>query len=130
MAMENQLASAPTANRRRHVRYICEGHAEVFLRHGGLLLRGRILDLSLSGCFIETPALTLERGTQVEVFFVACRMQFRVSGHIAAVSRKRGAGVAFQNLTARLAQQVADLVQELKEISGSKEIKHPKELPA
>ena len=135
--MENQLtsaaqalAAAPTANRRRHVRYACEGRAEVFLPHGGLLLRGKILDLSLSGCFIETPALTLERGTRVEVFFVARRMQFRVSGHIAAVSRKRGAGVAFQNLSPRLARQVADLVRELKEISESKEIMQPKELPA
>ena len=137
MAMVNQLGSAaqalvtaPTANRRRHVRYTCGGRAEVFLPHGGLLLRGRILDLSLSGCFIEAPALTLERGTHVEVFFVARQMQFRVSGHIAAVSRKGGAGVAFLNLSPRLARQVADPVHELKEISESKEITEPKELPA
>jgi hypothetical protein len=137
MAIENQLASAaqalasaPTANRRCHVRYACEGCAEVFLPHGGLLLRGKILDLSLSGCFIETPALTLERGTHVEVFFIARQMQFRVSGHIAAISRKRGAGVAFQNLSPRLARQVADLIHELKEISESKKITEAKELPA
>jgi len=103
------------ANRRRHPRYACEGHAEVFVPHGALLFQGKILDLSLSGCFIETPALNLERGTHVEVYFAARQMQFRVAGYIAVLYRRRGAGIAFRNLSPRRAQQVADLVRELKE---------------
>jgi hypothetical protein len=84
-----------------------------------LLFQGKILDLSVSGCFIETPALNLERGTLVEVYFVARQIQFRIAGHIAAIYRKRGAGIAFHNLSSRRARQVADLVRELKEISES-----------
>jgi len=61
----------PVQERRRHPRYLCDGHAEVLLPQGGLLFRGRILDLSVSGCFIETTMPNLERGTLVEVFFVA-----------------------------------------------------------
>jgi hypothetical protein len=75
---------------RRHPRYACEGNAEVFLPHGGLLFRGRILNLSMDGCYIETALLNLERGTQVEVYFVTNQLQFRVLGNIAALRRKRG----------------------------------------
>jgi len=104
------------ANRRRHPRYACEGHAEVCLPNGGLLVRGRILDLSLSGCFIETAAINLERGTHVEVYFTTHQLQFRVAGNIAVLYRKRGAGIAFQNLSSRNTRQIAELVHELREL--------------
>lgn len=131
--MENQLESAalllgqpsvmntPQADRRRHPRYPCNGHAEVFIPHGALLFQGRILDLSLSGCFIETPALNLERGTHVEVYFIAHQMQFRIAGHITVLQGKRGAGVSFGNLSPRRACQLADLVRELKEMAELEE---------
>jgi len=100
---------------RRHPRYACEGHAEVFLPHGGLLFRGRILNLSMDGCYIETARLNLERGTQVEVYFVANQLQFRVLGNIAALRRKRGVGIAFLNVSPRRALQIATLIGELAE---------------
>ncbi|MFZ0663229.1 MAG: PilZ domain-containing protein [Acidobacteriaceae bacterium] len=105
------------ANRRKHPRYACEGRAEVCVPHGGLLFRGKILDLSISGCFIETAALTLERGTPVEVYFVACQMQFRVAGHIAVLHRRRGAGIAFDDLGPRRIRQIIELLGELKDLS-------------
>ena len=100
---------------RRHPRYACEGHAEVFLPHGGLLFCGRILNLSMDGCYIETARLNLERGTQVEVYFVANQLQFRVLGNIAALRRKRGVGIAFLNVSPRRALQIATLIGELAE---------------
>jgi hypothetical protein len=102
-------------NRRQHPRYSCEGDAEVFVPHGALLFRGKILDLSFSGCFVETPTLDLERGTPVEVSFTVHQLQFRVAGRIAILHPKRGAGIAFQELGARRARQIADLIAELKE---------------
>lgn len=111
--MDNQVAP----NRRRHRRYSCQGQAEVFLPHGGLLLRGRILDLSLSGCFIETSTISLERGTHIEVCFVAHRMQFRVAGTIAVLHPRRGAGIAFRNLSLRSSRQISDLINELSGIA-------------
>ena len=100
---------------RRHPRYACEGHAEVFRPPGGLLFRGRILNLSMDGCYIETALLNLERGTQVEVYFVTNQLQFRVLGNIAALRRKRGVGIAFLNISPRRALQIATLVGELAE---------------
>jgi len=101
--------------KREHPRYGCEGYAEVFLPQGGMLFRGRILNLSMTGCYIETALLDLERGTQVEVYFVTNQLQFRVLGNIAALRRKRGAGIAFVNVSPRRALQIATLVSELAE---------------
>ena len=105
------------ANRRRHSRYACDGRAEVFLPHGGMLLRGRILNLSLSGCFVEAASITLERGTRVEVHFTTRQLQFRVVGNVAAAHPRRGAGIAFHDLSPRTTRQINDLILELKEIS-------------
>lgn len=142
--MQNQLAIYPqpagqlpgqpsidalSANRQRHPRYPCEGHAEVFVPHGALLFQGRIVDLSLSGCFIESSNLDLERGTRVEVYFVTRQMQVRVAGHIAAVRRKRGAEVAFGSLSARLNRQIGDLVLELSAQAGVEQA-DPSEVPS
>lgn len=96
-----------------HPRYRCDGYAEVFLPRGGLLFRGRILNLSQTGCYIETALLDLERGTQVEVYFVTNQLQFRVLGNFAAMRRKRGAGIAFLNVSPRRALQISMLIDEI-----------------
>jgi len=116
--------NAALSNRRRHPRFSCEGYAEVFVPHGALLFRGKILDLSLSGCFIATPSLNLERGTRVEVYFVARQMQVRIGGHIAALHRRRGAGIAFQNLDSRRSRQITELLSELKQLPEPQEPTH------
>lgn len=114
-----QPAGAPelTINRRRHPRYTCKGRAEVCVPHGGLLFRGKIIDLSSSGCFIETAALNLERGTPVEIFFVARQLQFRIAGRIAVLHPKKGAGITFDSLGPRYAREITALIAELKAIS-------------
>ena len=115
MEDHGQSAQYPEPNRRRHERYCCQGQAEGFLPLGGLLLRGGILNLSFSGCFIAAPTISLERGTHVEVCFVTRQMQFRVAGIIAVLRPRRGAGIVFQNLSPRAAQQLSDLIHELKD---------------
>jgi hypothetical protein len=67
----------------------------------------------MSGCYIETALLNLERGTQVDVYFITNQLQFRVLGNVAVVRRKRGAGFAFLNVSPRKALQIATLVGEL-----------------
>lgn len=113
-------AAAIPQNRRQHSRYRCEGDAEVFVPHGALLFRGKILDLSFSGCFVEVPALDLERGTPVEVSFSLHQIQFRVAGRIAIMHRRRGAGIAFDALGPRRARQISDLITELKETASER----------
>jgi hypothetical protein len=102
---------------RRHPRYRCEGRAEVLLPHGGMLIRGRILNLSVSGCFIEAPTITLERGTHVEVFFESKQLQFRVAGSIAILHPRSGVGILFMHVSFRVATQLQSLIAELAEAS-------------
>jgi len=116
---EESLPRPVKLSRRRHPRYKCEGRAEVFVPHGALLFQGRILNLSLSGCFIESRNLNLERGTRVEVSFVARQLQVRVAGHIAILYRNQGVGIAFDNPNPRQNRQITELVMELGEQSVS-----------
>jgi hypothetical protein len=119
---EGKAAEAPpqrTGRReqRRHPRYACDGRAEVFLPQGGMLIRGRILNLSIAGCFIEAPTITLERGTHVEVFFESRQLQFRVAGSIAILHPRSGVGILFLQVSFRLARQLQLLIGELEEVS-------------
>lgn len=114
----NELSAS---ERRKHPRYACEGHAEVFLPHGGLLFRGRILDLSVSGCMIEATGITLERGTHVEIYFTARQLQFRVPGNIAVLYRGKGVGIAFYHVSRRMAEQIREMVSELAESQSSEQ---------
>jgi hypothetical protein len=82
-----------------------------------MLLRGKILNLSLSGCFVEAASITFERGTRVEVHFTTRQLQFRVVGNVAAAHHRRGAGIAFRDLSPRNTRQINDLIRELQEIS-------------
>jgi hypothetical protein len=113
--VKSEILEQQAREKRQHQRYPCEGHAEVCLPHGGLLFRGRILNLSMTGCYIATARLNLERGTQVEVYFVTNQLQFRVLGNIAVLRRKRGVGISFLNVSPRRALQIAMLVEELAE---------------
>lgn len=99
--------------KRKHPRFACEGRAEIFLPHAGLRIAGTIADLSLAGCFIEASAVNLERGTQVEVYFEANRLPFRVAGSISVVYRGLGAGIAFLRPNQRTARYIAELIKEL-----------------
>jgi hypothetical protein len=118
---QNATGEAPPESkgreRRRYPRFSCEGRAEVSLPHGGLLVRGRILDVSIAGCFIETSAINLERGTHVEVFFESRQLRFRVAGNIAVLHPPTGVGISFLHPSIRVAQQIGQLVKELAEIA-------------
>jgi hypothetical protein len=99
--------------RRSHPRLACEGGAKVCLPHGGLLLTGTILNVSLSGCYIEARSINLERGTQVEVSFETRQLHFRVAGNITVLHPRKGVGISFLKLSHRATRQITQLMQEL-----------------
>jgi hypothetical protein len=67
---EAQPAEAGTIESRQHPRYAVDGEAEVTVADGASLLRGRIHNLSISGCYIKSLALSrLTPGTPVEILF-------------------------------------------------------------
>jgi hypothetical protein len=112
-------ANPAIVERRRAARYDCDVYAEVFLPTGGLKFRGRILNMSVTGCFIEAE-FNLERGTQVEVYVETNSSRFRVAGKVSALRSRRGVGIFFVDLTRRGARQIEELVEELKAAEAAK----------
>lgn len=100
-----------TSDRRTSQRYDCAGHAEIFVPTCGLRFRGRIANLSTSGCLIEASC-RLERGTGVELLFVAEGIPLRVPANLMEL-RPGGIGFRFGPLSARRLEQIGGLIAEL-----------------
>jgi hypothetical protein len=99
--------------RRQHTRYAVDARAEVLVHDGTMLFRGRVLDVSLGGCYIETEArLRLPPGAMVEMVFrtkeetICCDAMCRML-------RPKGAGFLFMNLDTRTERELAGLIREL-----------------
>jgi hypothetical protein len=100
-------------DRRQHTRYAVDAWAEVMVKDGTMLFRGRVLDLSLGGCYIETEArLRLAPGTPVEMVFRAHDVVFRCNA-TSRMIRTKGAGFLFSDLDARSQMELEGMIREL-----------------
>jgi|ERR1700761_5423313 len=101
--------------RRQHTRYAVDAWAEVMVKDGTMLFRGRVLDVSLGGCYIETEArLKLAPGTPVEMVFRVNDGVFRCEATSRMV-RTRGAGFLFEGIDTLMQRELAALMQKLSE---------------
>jgi len=99
--------------RRQHPRYAVDAWAEVMVKDGTMLFRGRVLDVSVGGCYIETEAkLKLAPGTPVEMVFRVNDDVFRCEA-MSRMVRTRGAGFLFANQNARMQRELGRLIEEL-----------------
>jgi hypothetical protein len=102
------------AERRQHKRFAVDGFAEVLVADGTMLFRGRVLDISVAGCYIETQArLRVAPGTEVEMVFRVNGMVFRPLATLRALRPNEGAGFLFSNLNARMQTELESLIAEL-----------------
>jgi c-di-GMP-binding flagellar brake protein YcgR len=109
------VAKEGMVERRQHTRYAVDAWAEVMVKDGTMLFRGRVLDVSAGGCYVETEArLRLAPGTPVEMVFRVNDTVFRCDASSRMV-RTRGAGFLFANLDAKLQLELDRLVHELSE---------------
>jgi c-di-GMP-binding flagellar brake protein YcgR len=103
-----------TGERRQEKRYPVDGAAEVLLSDGSMLFRGRVLDISLAGCLIETQVrLRMKPGTRVEMIFRVNERVFRLAATTRIVRPREGAGFLFENLNERMQEELKDLIEEL-----------------
>src|ERR1700722_15153135 len=99
--------------RREYTRYAVDAWAEVMVKDGTMLFRGRVLDVSQGGCYIETEArLRLTPGTPVEIIFRAHDRVLRCEGTSRMV-RTRGAGFLFETMSAKVRVELEGLIAEL-----------------
>ena len=99
--------------RRQHTRHAVDAWAEVLVQDGTMLFRGRVLDVSMGGCYIETEArLRLPPGTMVEMVFRTKDVTLQCEA-MCRMLRPRGAGFLFMNLDARTQRELGRLIHEL-----------------
>jgi len=90
-------------DRRRHARYACDATAEILCFGTRALFRGKVSDLSESGCFVEMRArVKLQAMALVEVTIQVRGLQLRTLACARSVQPGRGAGFEFVTRDPRL----------------------------
>ena len=116
-ASPDQPASQLTggsADRRAEPRLHCAGYAEIILLPAGTRIRGALLNLSTSGCCIETETrLQLPMNKTVEVQVCTEGATLRVAGELRNLREERRVGIKFTGITGRKAKQISELLEEL-----------------
>jgi c-di-GMP-binding flagellar brake protein YcgR len=108
-----RVALEGMVERRQHTRYAVDAWAEVMVKDGTMLFRGRVLDVSAGGCYVETEAkLKLAPGTRVEMVFRVNDGVFRCEATTRMV-RTRGAGFLFSSMGGGMRRELERLIEEL-----------------
>jgi len=109
-----RVAKEGTVERRKDTRYAVDAWAEVMVKDGTMLFRGRVLDVSVGGCYVETEArLRLAPGTPVEMVFRVNERVFRCDA-ASRMIRTKGAGFLFELLDVRTKTELDGLIAELR----------------
>lgn len=113
--IESEPQSAGS-DRRENARYSVEGWAEVMTQDGTMFIRGRISDISSTGCYIESyAAFELPLNSVVEVIFRLKGEEFRPLASTKVVRPGVGAGFIFLKVNPRLRSQLESLISILSE---------------
>jgi PilZ domain-containing protein len=78
----------------------------------GALLWGRLYNLGLGGCNLETVS-PLEHGTRAEIVLCVNTWSMRAIAQVRAVRERSGIGVEFVRMSAGAYRTLADLIEEL-----------------
>ncbi len=105
--------TAADKDRRRSTRFTCGGDAKISrLPSGGIFLPGKIRDLSIGGCCVDTT-LPIARGARAELVVRVNAASFRAVGEVRAIRGHSGACLEFVLLSAGGKGVLSDLVTEL-----------------
>lgn len=106
--------------RRQQSRHEVDTTATILLVNVGSTLRGRILDLSLTGCRIRTDErFPVGIYTRVEAEFRYQGLPFRLGGVIQAIHDRNTVGIRFLDLSQRKREQVLDLIGEIDQMRAA-----------
>ena len=119
---ERRRSAMGMVDRRAHTRYAVDAWAEVMVQDGSMLFRGRVLDVSVGGCYVQTEArLRLAPGTRVEMVFRLGERVFRCDA-ISRMLRQRGAGFLFEGMNAAMRAELEALIQELERSDSTSQL--------
>lgn len=105
--------AATGRERRRDARYDCPGEVEILRvkQATGIIIRGKIRNLSLGGCYVETES-PLERGAQLAVVLKIDALKLRVIAEVRSVKMDSHfwAGLEFAGMTAEGFESLKTLI--------------------
>jgi hypothetical protein len=105
-------------DRRHNARFKCGGEAKISrLPSDGIFVPGKIFDLSLGGCCVDTT-LPIDFGVRTEMVVRVNAASFRAVGEVRAIRSRFGAGIEFVHLSAGGKHTLADLVTELARVQA------------
>ncbi|MGA7139036.1 MAG: PilZ domain-containing protein [Terriglobales bacterium] len=104
--------------RRRTPRFNCDGDVQITrLPSNGVFFPGKICDLSLGGCRLET-AFPIESGARAEIIVHVNDASFRAVGEVRAVEGGSGACIEFVRLSAGGQDMLGEVVEELERMQA------------
>jgi c-di-GMP-binding flagellar brake protein YcgR len=119
---ETRAADPVQRNRREQSRQEVDTSAVIHLVNIAARLKGRILDLSLSGCRIRTDErFPVGIYTRVETEFHLEGLPFRLGGVIQALHDRHHVGIRFLDMSPRKLEQLQYLIAEIEETRKSRE---------
>jgi hypothetical protein len=112
--------SVARSERRRCPRYPCHGSVEAMVLFPEFLLRGEILDISLTGCFLKTKShAPMDRYSRVDLRFVVNGNQYRTLARVMGIRSGNGVGVEFNFDSPRAETAFKGLVRSLSPTTGA-----------
>jgi len=106
--------------RRESRRYTVDCEAVVLSVNGSVQVRGKVSDLSLTGCLVVSDQrYTAGILVRVELQFQLQGIAFRAVGVVAGTRGARSFGVRFLDMPERRRQQLAEVLAEIADASAS-----------
>jgi hypothetical protein len=99
----------PTLERRRDIRYKCNGNAEFHTEGIDVPTRAAVSDISRSGCYVELQA-TSQVDTSVDMLITVNGIGVRVKGIVRTSYPLLGMGIAFTEISKEAQVQLEELI--------------------
>jgi PilZ domain len=111
------VPEATRPERRKEPRHTVDGTAVLHLIDPAIHLRGRILDLSHSGCLFRTEdCFPMGIYRRVEIEFQLDGLPFRLAGVTQSIHKKHKVGVRFLDVSERKRLQLTEVIDEIAEL--------------
>ncbi len=117
MESEDKSTPPPPRERRRESRHQVDGNAVLTILTNGVHLRGRILDLSMSGCQFRTDdCFPMGLHSRAEIEFQVDGLPFRLTCVTQSLHKRNRVGVRFLDMSDRKREQLEELIGEIQEL--------------
>jgi hypothetical protein len=112
-------ASPGGAERREEERYAVDWDADIFIPERTTMFRGRVVNLSVSGCYVRTVAwVRVPPTTVVELVIKLDGRLIRVEAEARYAQSRTGVGLRFLVLEKEVRQRLDWVIEELRETAA------------